>query len=209
MRMSKMHDRIRDAVQRAGRSKRDISRAAGLSPSFVSDLLSDESFPRADKLRALAQALGVSAAWLLEGHVSNQPNGLAEHQAERWQLPPAAGQRPDVSDARRMLIRALAPHARTPETYRMGLTAAAFGLLEGDVLIVDLKGGDPKPGEIVLATVADLASGAATTIVRRYMPPYLVSADPKENETPLVADGARTVILGRVVASFRAPQLDA
>jgi len=207
--MSHMHDRIRDTVQRAGRSHREISKAAGLSPSFVSDLLADESFPRADKLRALAHALGVSAGWLLEGHVSNTPTGLAEDQAEPWQLPAGSGQRPDVGIARRQVIRALAPHARSPETYRMSVTAAAFGLLKDDVLIVDLKGGDPKPGEIVLATVADLSSGAATTIVRRYMPPYLVSADPKENETPLVADGARTVIMGRVVASVRAPQLAA
>lgn len=200
--MSDLHTRLAAAVERSGRSARQISVAANMSPGGIGDILRKRSSPSVDNLRNIAQALNVSFSWLAEG--AEEPRGgFAESDAAPWAAPAISGERPDTTAGWRAIVRALAPQARHPTTMQMQADAVAFGLLRGDVLIVDANAGEPPNGAIVVANVADLTTGTATTVVRRLLKPYLVSADPTENDTPLIADGARTAIMGPVVASFR------
>ena len=58
--------RVRAAIEEDGRSLRTISEAAGLGPNYVSEMLRGKE-PGVDKLVRLAQALGVSASYLVTG----------------------------------------------------------------------------------------------------------------------------------------------
>ena len=206
--MTVFQERLRLAVERSGRSQREVSTAAGLGPGYVNDMLAKaDRSPTLDNARALARVLRVEPSWLM-GVASPEsvPQGFSENQAAPWIVPAAPGQRGDLEGPRRALIAALAPSAQNAATFVASTNLLAFGLLAGDVLIVDLKA-RAKDGDLVLATVADLYTGEASTIVRRLGTPYLLSGDPTD-KTPLhVVDGARTVVMGPIVASFRAPAL--
>jgi hypothetical protein len=78
------------------------------------------------------------------------------------------------------------------------------GLLPGDVVAVDLGRSELKTGDVVCAQIYDWQKGSATTVFRIYEPPYLValSTDPQHRK-PVLVDGDRVLLKGRVVASFR------
>lgn len=206
--MENLATRLRELRTRAKRSASELSIAAGLSKNTVAEIENNPTrSPRLEAVQSLARELGVSLSYLAEGKIENaRSDGFEESDAQQWDLPPPAGQRPDLIDTTNRLLRTLAPEARNPTSYRLVKGAAGFGLLSGDVLVVDLKA-RPENGDLVLATVADLSTGHATTVLRRLMAPYLISSEYHEGEPPLVADGARTAVVGKVVASFRAPQI--
>lgn len=203
-----LNQRIQDALERSGRSAREISLRANLGSTFLSELLRDPSrSPTVAKMEALAKALGVDPAWLITG-AQPTSNAMTRSAAEPWTPPDPGGQRQDLAEGRRKLLRTLAPTAGNPAGYALTVSAFPFGLLAGDVLVIDLKA-KAQEGDLVIATVADPQTGSAKTVLRRYLPPYLLSPDPEEEEPSLVVDGHRTVINGPVLASFRAPQLAA
>lgn len=201
--------RLRELRERSGRSARDLSTAAGLGVNAVSQIENNpDRSPSIDVIRAIAKSLGVSPMYLIDGETGNRSDGFSENDAEPFALPSGGGERPDLTDLRRRLPEVLAPEGRTLATYALRVRMAGFDLSAGDVLIVDLKT-PARAGDLVLATVADLATGSATTLLRRFLAPYLIANDPGADLAPLVVDNYRTVILGRVAASFRAPQLAA
>lgn len=59
--------RLAEAVERDGRSHRELSRAAGLNPGYLHQVLMLGKSPTVDKLLPLCAALRVSAAWVLYG----------------------------------------------------------------------------------------------------------------------------------------------
>jgi transcriptional regulator with XRE-family HTH domain len=62
-----LRQRLRESLDAAGKSRHALSVEIGASPGYVRDLLDPEktSMPSADKLQALAQALGTTTDWLL------------------------------------------------------------------------------------------------------------------------------------------------
>lgn len=207
--MTAFQDRLRQAVVRSGRKPRAISLAAGVSAGTVSELLRDpQRSPSVETLRAIARELGTSFMWLAEGSLPNDPpRGMRESAAEPW-LPRPSGERPDLYRSPDDVISVVAPRARHGATWRCKTQAPLFGILPGDILVIDLKR-TARDGEIVLANVADLNTGAASTVLRKLATPYLLSADPSDTAPPLVVDGARTVVLGPVVAVIRSADLAA
>lgn len=201
-------DRIRETRQRQGRSAHEVSVAAGLSKNTVWELeTGPRRSPSVKNLQAIARALGVSDVWLMHGDRRNSAGtGFSESMAKPWAPPPPSGERPDRAFDHKAFLRALAPRARHASTFRLSVSLFDFGLIAGDVLIVDLNG-KAVDGDIVLANVADLTTGNANTIVRRLFSPYLVSARLDEPDPVILADGTRTQIMGVVCASFRAPQI--
>lgn len=201
-------NRIKDLRQKAGKSARQLSIAAGLSPGTVQAIETDpKKSPQLSSVQRIAEELGVSLAYLVEGDTPNaRADGLEENDAVPYMLAAPAGQRPDLVEPQRLLPQILAPLGRQLTTYRLRAAMPGFALLPGDVLVVDLKT-PPSAGDLVLANVADLAVGSASTVLRRYLPPYLVANDAGADAAPLVVDNHRTSLLGRVAASFRAPQL--
>lgn len=200
--MTEMHARLQKAADRDGRSHRAISIAAGLAPGTLGDILKNpDRSPSVRNLTALARTLGVSPSWLIEGRGDNA-QGFGERELDAWTPPAKSGERPDLDFAR--IARLLAPAARHPSTMQIRIDAPGCGLSAGDVLVIDMNA-TAQAGDIVIAQVADLSSGDARTVIRRYLPPYLVPLDPA-GET-FVVDGVRISIMGKLAASFRAPQL--
>jgi transcriptional regulator with XRE-family HTH domain len=63
-----IQDRIRTAIEASGKSARDISLSAGLSPSFLRDFLTKRgSQIGTENLKRIAKALGQSPEYLLTG----------------------------------------------------------------------------------------------------------------------------------------------
>lgn len=58
-------DKLRDAVEKSGRSRRDISIKAGLGHGYIHDLLTTKKRPNIDNLSAVAAQLNVSVTELL------------------------------------------------------------------------------------------------------------------------------------------------
>jgi transcriptional regulator with XRE-family HTH domain len=108
---------------------------------------------------------------------SNEPKGFAEDAARPW-VPPSA-QRDSIEAA----IRALAPDPIKPGTYQMSFSIPELGLVKGDIIIVDLKR-LPISGDLALAN-AQTDDGGMTTVIGRYLPPLLFTADSLKNGTIL------------------------
>jgi transcriptional regulator with XRE-family HTH domain len=60
-------ERILAVAKKKGYKQRDIARAAGVSPSAVSDWIHKGASPTGDKLAPLAEFLGVSIGYLVTG----------------------------------------------------------------------------------------------------------------------------------------------
>jgi transcriptional regulator with XRE-family HTH domain len=63
--VAELKDRLREAMDARGVRPVDIVEQTGIPKSMVSYYLSGKNQPKADRLYVLAQALGVSEAWLM------------------------------------------------------------------------------------------------------------------------------------------------
>lgn len=86
--------RLTHAMQARGINARELAVQAGVGASFVYDVLNGNSRnPTASKLAAVAEVLGVSVGWLLEGEATELPDAmiaiplLATDGAKRVALP--------------------------------------------------------------------------------------------------------------------------
>lgn len=92
----------------------------------------------------------------------------------------------------------------------MALEAA--GYLPGDIVFVEAlaDGEQPKPQDAVCAQVVDYQHGAAETVWRVYLPPFLVAASlDRTAYKPLLVDGERVKIAGVIRESYRPHSLSA
>lgn len=126
---------------------------------------------------------------------SPNPPGFAEDSARPW-APPAL-QRTAVED----VIRALAPDAQNPGTFQMTRAIPELGLLLGDILIVDRKR-LPQTGEIALANAQNDAGGM-TTVIGRYLPPLLFTAESLTAGRILDVTSGLVAVYHPILASFR------
>lgn len=67
MNESDWRSRLEDAIKASGRSKREISLAAGKGPGYVHSILSEGKDPTIDNLIAICLALNVSLTKILYG----------------------------------------------------------------------------------------------------------------------------------------------
>jgi hypothetical protein len=78
------------------------------------------------------------------------------------------------------------------------------GYMPGDVVEID-SATKPLPNDIVCAQVYNLQRGSAETVLRKFLPPYLLtrSTDWQAESQPLYIDNQRVVIVGTVIAMRR------
>jgi transcriptional regulator with XRE-family HTH domain len=74
-------DRLRAAIERDGRSLREISMASGASPGYLHSLLNGTRAPTIDKLAAVVSALGISLTYILLGV---EMDATAERLLKAW-----------------------------------------------------------------------------------------------------------------------------
>lgn len=164
-----------------------LAERAGISPGFLSELMSGRKEPSMATLRALATALDL---------------GVSDLQADGWSQArsPSAGFAEDHAAAFTGELPDLSPRptpARPIYTARHMLPA--LGIMQGDLLVIDLKA-SAQPGDTVLATEIDDA-GAARTIVARNAPPWIIPGD--GSALKRVDQSGRLAIPGVVAAVIR------
>jgi transcriptional regulator with XRE-family HTH domain len=202
-----LSERLKLLREKAGLSATALSLKANLSKNTVSQLEDDpDRSPSVQNAINLAKVLGVSFSYLALGE-EDTVRTPERDQATPWTPPSGGGERPDLDECRRKLPQTMAPNAREPALFKLNITVTELGYRSGDIIVVDLKK-TAKDGDIVLAKVMDLSDGSSSLIVRRLFSPFLISSALDEQLPMIVADGARTTILGVVAASFRTPQLD-
>jgi len=86
-----------------------------------------------------------------------------------------------------------------------GSALALQGYLPGDMILVDTHQSETcRPGDAVVAQIYDWTTSTATTVLRIFQPPVLIStATPPEAFQVHVVDGNNVVIKGKIVASWR------
>lgn len=165
--------------------KARLAQHIGLRPDQVSKVIKGE---RALKPHEIPKVM----SFFDKAPPNEKPTGFSESQATPY----------EASSHRKMsLIETLCPKARHPSLFTVNTAAPWLGYLAGDILVIDM-GVKVEDGDKVLATVANPETGESTTIISRYLGPWLSSGAP--DEAPLKMDDSQAVaILGVIKASAR------
>lgn len=192
--------------KRVGVTADAIADVIGRDRSVVSKILSGKQRMTLAWARAFAEVLQVPLSTVLEkAGVADAPTvqavvpGFAESDAAPWVPGPASAESRDVPT----VAQALGGGRPGVDVWRVkGLAMAQHGLLDGDYMLVDTHQAERvRPGDTVVAQVYN--PRGATTVLRTFAPPVLMSADPNDTSVHVV-DGVNVVIRGKVVASWRA-----
>lgn len=192
------------AVAHSGEPEAAICRRAGVGKDLLRHFFSGRAQSMSVvRAAAIARALNVDLDRLTSPDFSERDlgrsRGMAENEAVPWAPKPAA---PGTVAEIAALV---APSARAPETYRMTAAHPAFGIMAGDVLVIDL-GREAAAEDLVLVTIPNPESGAQETVLRRFAPPYLISSDPLDARPAILDDGSLPP-LRPVVAVLRSAAL--
>lgn len=160
---------------------------------------------RYDSLTSIARALHVSVDWLMHGTgeaeaapARSTPPGLSEP-VTPFTLAPHATREDDPQASLRAIF---GKAATTPGLFRINRNLPAFELAKGDVVLADLAR-LPEPGEIAVVTVSDDETAAATTMICRYLPPYLTLGKIGPSVPTLRIDDPGVTVRYPVVGSIR------
>jgi hypothetical protein len=131
-------------------------------------------------LSKVAEVLGVSREWLLTGIEHDRsvqhPPGLQDS-ATPFDFVPSKPPNADMAARNTAPLHAIfGGDVGTPGTYRVANSLAGFGCQTGDILILDLAR-LPHAGELAIVSMFDDAAGTGVTLLRRYLPPYLLSGE--------------------------------
>ena len=191
--------------RKAGVTNADIGALRSRDHTVNSKLVSGAQPMTFDWAEAFAEALQVPVAEVLakagvsiEAKLEPSVPGFSEGDAAPW-VPKQPEDRKPQSVAEAFGARA------GVDVWRLATRSmAGSGYLPGDFILVDTHAADKaKPGDVVLAQVYN-RNGTACTVLRRWMPPVLIS-DSAPGDVPEVhvLDHDNVLIRGRVVASWR------
>jgi SOS-response transcriptional repressor LexA len=193
------------AQRRAGLTSFDLGEAIGRDRTVISRIVTGAQKMTLDQARIIAEKLGVGLPELLEkAGLADAPTaqsftpGFSESDAAPWVPGPGMAEGRDVPT----IAQALGGGRPGVDVWRVkGQAMAQHGLMQGDYMLVDTHQAERvKPGDTVVAQVYNRSG--ATTVLRTYAPPVLMSADPMDTSVHVV-DGVNVVIRGKVTASWR------
>ncbi len=180
-----------------------VSRRAELDTSTVRKILDGSSRnPGIATVEKIARALGTTVAAIEALGGDTPTKGFAEERTA-FAHGEATPLGPDENTELAEVITSLLKTAQHGATYKLRRGSAGFGLRAGDILVLDI-GRLAKPGEMILVGVTDRLGHETRTMVRRYVPPFALSADPDE-PTPALAMGNDGLVAwrGTVIAMLR------
>lgn len=188
-----------------GKTADDLAQAIKRDRAVVSRIMNGHQQLTLDQAKIFAAELDADVAdVLLRAGLTDAPvaqalsPGFSDSDAAPW----VAG--PGMAEAREVPTIAQALGGGKPgiDVWRVkGGAMAQHGLLPGDYMLVDTHQAERvKPGDVVVAQVYNRTG--ATTVLRAYAPPVLLSADPADYQVHVV-DGVNVVIRGKVTASWR------
>jgi len=168
-------NRIETRLREQKMSANAVSLAAGMSADGIrnwkrrikdGDASGGMNLASLDKV---ARALEVSPMWLIFGEGATEE--ASTHGGFREECAPF---QPPTADTTTAIKALYSGAARNPAvTHRMSASFPDAGILAGDLLVCDLSR-EPNSGEIAIVTAFDEDSGASVSLVRRYLPPYLI-----------------------------------
>jgi SOS-response transcriptional repressor LexA len=191
--------------KRVGVTADEIAAKRGLSRVNVSHILTGRQRMSLDWAKAFAEVLQVPLATVLEkagitdaATAQTISPGFAESDAAPW--------KPQAFDDRKPQTIADAFGAKPGvDIWQVkGIAMCGAGLLPGDFILVDTHQAERvKPGDTVIAQVY-ARNGTAKTVLRRWVPPVLVSVAGNGEPTEVhVVDHDNVAMRGKVIASWR------
>lgn len=194
------------AQRRAGLTSFDLGEAIGRDRTVISRIINGTQRMTLDQARIFAEKMNVPLPEMLEkagladkGTAQQLAPGFQESDATPWVPGTGMAEGRDVPS----VAQALGGGKPGIDVWRVkGQAMSQHGLLEGDFMLVDTHQAERvKPGDTVVAQVYNRTG--ATTVLRTFAPPVLMSSDPNDLQVQVV-DGVNVVIRGKVVASWRA-----
>jgi transcriptional regulator with XRE-family HTH domain len=188
-----------------GKTGDDLAKAISRDRAVVSRIMNGHQPLTLDQAKIFAAELDADLAdVLLRAGFTDAPvaqaltPGFADSDAAPWVPGPGIAEGRDVPT----VAQALGGGKPGVDVWRVkGLAMTLHGLLEGDFMLVDTHQAERvRPGDTVVAQVYN--PRGATTVLRTFAPPVLMSADPNDTSV-YVVDGVNVVIRGKVVASWR------
>lgn len=182
---------LRTVLRETGQAPSTLATNAGVAPSTINRFMDEDGGGlRSDTIEKIVNYSGIP----LEVVPSQRKTaGLREPDAEPFTGPAAAPQ----SAASQGDIWVL----RSPALVDIGYMPGDFVRVDGHAT--------PKPGDIICAQLYDAANGTARTIMRQYLPPYLVARSPESRfAKPVLTEADRVTIMGTVVESWRHREAD-
>lgn len=168
----------------------ELATSVGIGKGYASDIRSGKKTPSPEVIAKIAAALGVEPGAIID---SPPPDGLQKPAADFFMADAVAKPlRNNIAS----LIATITPDARKAAMWKSVRSAPAFGILVGDVLIVDLGAG-PLAGDLVICTPEDYYS---ITLLRRWAGPYLLS---DTSGQPTISSTRGIAILGVVRGVLR------
>ncbi|GLS87711.1 hypothetical protein GCM10010873_26850 [Cypionkella aquatica] len=173
------------ALKRNKMSQTALADAVGVGKGFMSEIISGKKNPSMETLSKIMEVLNATPSEIMPGqagltatislevpsdHSEPASRGFSENQAKPWQGNGTEGQ---------LNLDGLTLSIRHPVHYELVRPSPSLSLLAGDVLLVDL-GTPPEAGDLILIGLIDQTGTNAATLVRRYIPPFAVTADPNE-----------------------------
>lgn len=180
--------RLASLIKKAGMTQTALADSVDVSRSYMSLLVSGQRDPSPALLQRMADALNVTVSELFEG----QPEGVADNPAvEPIKSLPKNLQ--DIADA-------FNHGDSAPMFYTANRNALAFGILTGDILVVE-RNSKRRAGDIALVNNVD-ETGHGTMMLCKIFGDWMLPADPSKN--PVELGKSRDIeVLGIVAASFR------
>lgn len=193
--------------KRAGVTAEDIADKLGRDRSVVSRLYVSRQKMTLDQARVFADVLQVPLETVLEkaGIAAGETAFRAAPGFSDSDVLPFIGKPTDQSKNTKT-AETLGGDRPGVDVWQVKSDALILnGYLPGDFILVDTHAAPLcKAGDVVLAQMYNAKTGTATTILRRYEPPVLVSANTnRDDQRAYVIDGTNVVIMGRIAASWR------
>jgi transcriptional regulator with XRE-family HTH domain len=163
----------------------DIHRDTGVNTATIYRLLREQNDPGMDTIMRIAERYGAPPPG------AGAPGHLAESEAAPWEGPPPAGEGETL--------------LANQSWWRIGSRALELaGVLPGDFALLD-QTAPARAGDIVIAQIYDFERGSAETKVRFFDGIYLQTRtmDHSVDERPIMVDGERAAIAGRIVRLTR------
>ena len=188
-----------------GKTADDLAKAISRDRAVVTRIMNGHQQITVEQARIFAEELRVDVSEvLLHAGIADAPTaqafspGFAESDAAPWVPGPGMAEGVQVPT----IAQALGGGRPGVDVWRVkGLAMSQHGFLPGDYMLVDTHQAERvKPGDAVIAQVYNRTG--ATTVLRTYAPPVLLSADPNDCQVHVV-DGTNVVIRGKVTASWR------
>lgn len=187
---------LKQLIELHGTTESALSRKAGLGHTAARDIILGKSRnPTERTLRKLAHALGEDLSAIINGNPRTEQIGFSESSVEPWRGSDASDLRPSK------ILDVFGVGLTQPEIFSAKTSIPFLGIMPGDILVVD-TGRVAQAGDSVLVTVADLETGAAETLVRRYHPPYVLSGNPSDKRPVLRIDQTGSVVIMGVVTAI-------